>query len=510
MIMKINGWAGAALLPGALTLALSCHAGTKYEQNIDKSFAVTPGGQLVLDANSGPIHVVAGSSDKLEIHVLRRVDGGDQAAADEMFARHEVTFTQDGNTISVTARDNTHNAWHWNSRHSLEVSFEITAPPQFNMDLKTAGGDISLGDLDGKLNARTTSGAIRADNLTGSLDANDAGGDIVVKAVGKDATASTTSGSIEITKIGGKAEASDAGGNIGIGEAGGSVKARTTSGSITVGSASGEVEATDAGGDIRITDAAGKVTAHTTSGSITVGSAGGEVVATDAGGDIHIGIANGNVSAETTSGKIEVETAKGETVKAEDHGGDVEIGHASGAVDAQTTSGSISIKLADGAVDAQDAGGNIRIDTARKDAEARTTSGSIRVGSAQGRVHARNAGGNIEIGDAADAVDAETSSGKIDVSFLTVPKADCRLVVSGGDINVSAPAAAALDVDARSEGGNVESELPITVHGRTRDGELQGQVNGGGARLSMHCTSGDIRLRRSSGRPVGAQADAHQ
>jgi DUF4097 and DUF4098 domain-containing protein YvlB len=509
--MKINRWVCAPLLTGAVMLSHSSYAGPQYEQNIDKSFAVTPGGKLIISADMGPIHIVAGSSDKLEIHVLRKVEGGEKAAADDLFSRHEVTFTQEGNTVSVTARNHNHDVWHWNSgRHNLEVSYEVTAPRQFNMDLTTAGGDISLEDLDGKLGAHTTSGAIRAGNITGGLDAKNAGGDIVVKAVGQDAAAATTSGTIEIKKTGGKVDASNAGGDIRISEAGSSITAHTTSGSITIGSASGAVEATDAGGDIHITDAAGKITARTTSGAITVGSAGGEVAATDAGGDIRIGVAGGNVSAETTSGLIAIGTAKGDKVRAENQGGNVEIGHARGAVNAHTTSGSVSIEVAEGPVEAQDAGGDIRIDNAGKGAEIRTTSGSIRIRSAKGRIRARDAGGNIEIFDASDAIDAETTSGKIDVSFLAAPKADSRLDVAGGDINVAAPSSAGFELDAQSQGGNVESELPVAFHGRTRDGRLQGEINGGGPRLFMHCTSGDIRMRRSTGSPTAKEADARR
>jgi len=178
-------------------------------------------------------------------------------------------------------------------------------------------------------------------------------------------------------------------------------------------------------------------------------------------------------------------------------------------VEAQTTSGSINIDLAAGPVEARDAGGDIRIGKAQRGAHVRTTSGSIRIGLARGKINARDAGGSIRIADAGDAVDAETTSGTIDVSFLTAPKDDCRLTVSGGDINASVPPAASLDVDAQSLGGTVESDLPITVRGQTRDGALQGQLNGGGPKLFLHSTSGNIRLKRSPASPIGTEVEAN-
>jgi len=60
-------------------------------------------------------------------------------------------------------------------------------------------------------------------------------------------------------------------------------------------------------------------------------------------------------------------------------------------------------------------------------------------------------------------VQAETSSGGIAVNFSTAPKADCRLQVSGGGINVGLPRSAGFNLDAHSSGGKVVTETPITV-----------------------------------------------
>jgi DUF4097 and DUF4098 domain-containing protein YvlB len=469
MSMKKTFWCGFGLLAGIVSFAQSSVAGPQYDQNLDKTFTVAPGGQLVISADMGPIHVVGGSADKLEIHVLRRVEGGSQDEADRIFARHEVTIAQDGNTVSVIAKNNNRNS----GRENLSVSYEVVVPLRFDLELKTAGGDIHLDDLDGKLAAHTTSGLIRAGKITGSLDAKDAGGDITVKEVGQDARASTTSGSIGIEKVGGTTEASDA------------------------------------GGDIHVAEATGDLSAQTTSGSISIGSASGEVKAKDAGGDIHIDTANGNVDIATTSGSLRIGLAKGETLKAEDRGGDIEIGHADSAVKVDTTSGSIKIKFAGGLLKARDAGGDIIIDEAAKDADVRTSSGSIRIGSAQGKVEARNAGGDIHIDNAGAAVNAETSSGTIDVVFSAQPKDDSELAVAGGNINASVPPNVSLDIDAVCQGGGVESELPLPVQGSASNGTFRGQLNGGGPRLNLHCSSGDIHLKASSARAMAREAQAN-
>src|ERR1700679_2021527 len=143
MIETINLWRYGVVSVGAMILAATTYAGPKYEQNIDKSFDVVPGSNLEIAADMGTIHVVTGADNKLVIHVLRRVEGGEKKDADEIFSGHEVTFGQDGNTVSVVAKNKNHSVWRWSNRQSLEISYEITAPKQFNFELSTAGGDIS-------------------------------------------------------------------------------------------------------------------------------------------------------------------------------------------------------------------------------------------------------------------------------------------------------------------------------------------------------------------------------
>jgi DUF4097 and DUF4098 domain-containing protein YvlB len=136
--------------------------------------------------------------------------------------------------------------------------------------------------------------------------------------------------------------------------------------------------------------------------------------------------------------------------------------------------------------------------------------GDISLAEGQGEVVAHTSSGSIKVLQARDAVAADTSSGEIAVSFSAVPKADCRLEVSGGGIQVGLPPATAVDLDARSSGGRVISDLPVTttVQGRQISGTLQGKINGGGPALVLRSSSGDIRLKKSPGAPMAAEDEA--
>ncbi|MEY2429775.1 MAG: hypothetical protein QOJ40_2660 [Verrucomicrobiota bacterium] len=509
MKTKANYSCGTALLAGLLLVAQSGAAAAKYEQNLEKSFSTTPGGKLVVQVQRGSIEVRPDGGGKTEVHVFRQVKRGSKEEADRLFAAHEVAFQQDGNTISVIEKSKKDRSWWRGIRQpNLEVRYQISIPIKYDVDLETSGGDIRLHDLDGNASMRTSSGSINAGKITGTVEARNSGGDIIIQEAGGRAVTQTSSGSIAVTKANGKLEASNSGGDIHVEDAGEDAVLRTSSGSITITAARGSVDARNSGGDIKIGSAAGKVAVETSSGSIHLGAIKAESVsAKNSGGSIDIVEAEGSVFAQTSSGGINIKAARGK-VEAKDSGGDIVIGEAGSEVAAQTSSGSIRIKSAKGQIEVSNSGGNISVGDAGAGTIVRTSSGSIHVGLAKGKLEARNSGGDIVVGDARDIVIADTSSGTIAVNFSTAPKAESRLSVSGGDIKASLPEFAAVNVDARSSGGEVRTELssPMTER-EQKQGLLRGKLNGGGPSLVLRSSSGDIRLNKSAVAMVTPEAE---
>src|SRR5262249_47741378 len=157
-------------------------AASDFENNLEKTFQVSPGDKLTLQADQGTCEVTPVDGDKVHIQVLRQVKRGSQAQADELFANHLVAFHQDGNTVSIVARNKSTQRWSWRPNQSyLHVRYEITVPKKFDVELQTSGGDVQVGDLDGKVKARTSSGSINLGRVTGSVEARNSGGNIVIE-----------------------------------------------------------------------------------------------------------------------------------------------------------------------------------------------------------------------------------------------------------------------------------------------------------------------------------------
>jgi len=195
------------------------------------------------------------------------------------------------------------------------------------------------------------------------------------------------------------------------------------------------------------------------------------------GGDIHVGDLNGEVRAKTS-------------------GGDLDLDRISGVVDARTSGGDVHIDAARSSVTLYTSGGDVSVGDASATVSARTSGGDIEVRRAGGNLIAHTSGGSITIGEARGTIDASTSGGSIEARMAQQPGGDSQLKTSGGGITLSVAPSVALDVDAHTSGGEIETDVPVTLLGKQSESTLNGKLNGGGPRVVLRSSGGDIRLRK--------------
>ena len=376
--MKTMSFCSVVLRPCLLIgLALVAQGGgplqaATTEGNLSRTFAVNPGGRLIIDADRGSIDIATSDRSDVQVEVKRKVSRESAARGAEILAAHEVTFDQDGDLVAIRAKAKPAAAgWFNRGTQHLQVEYHVLAPRRFNLELRTAAGEIVSSDIEGTVKARTAAGSLKFGNIKGPFD--------------------------------------------------------------------GETAA----GEIHLESASGRVTAESSAGSIRLGEVDGITSATTAAGSISVGKANASLTAKTSGGSIEVGDCAGP-------------------------------------------------------AQLQTAAGSIRVKSARARLDANTSGGSITIDDAQDTVLGRTAAGSISASFSAQPHEDCRLTTAGGGIEIKLADKLAFDVEARTSGGEVSTELPIvsTVVGRPHAGVLQGKLNGGGKTLLLKTSAGDISLKR--------------
>lgn len=413
--------------------------GMGHVERTHQKYAVDGAGTLTVDTDFGSVRVESWPNDEVDVEVEKRRTGISEDSARDAFDDVSVDISRQENDVDIRIeRDRRFGT------NEVSVDIQVKVPESYNLDLKTSGGDIDVGDLGGDVLARTSGGDVNVGNIRDAvIRVHTSGGDVNVKGGGTETKVSTSGGDIEILD------------------------------------ARGAVDASTSGGDVTIGNAAGEVSAKTSGGDITIGSTDGEVTVRTSGGDIEIDQAGGNTEATTS-------------------GGDIRIGHTTGEVTAKASGGDITIERANGEVDVHTSGGDVTID------------------SAEGSLKAGTSGGDITIGDATGGgVTAKTSGGDIEARMraaVSVLEEDWLLQSSGGELAIHIPEDLPATLEAeirlerswfgREEEYRIDSDFDLdeqkeeTRNRRTI--RATGDINGGGNRIRLITSGGDIRIRKGS------------
>ena len=268
----------------ALLVAGSAHAA---EKNLDRTFTVSPGGMLTVDADGASVHVSGVETDKVTVHMSAR--GSEDDLANTKF---DASQKSDGVTVSLRRADK--GSWFkWRSWNA-EQRIEVTVPKRYLVKVRTGGGSVELA------------------GTTGTADLYTSGGDIEVKSVN------------------------------------GNVQARTSGGGIHVDSIRGDVDADTSGGDVRLLRIDGKIRGNTSGGNVRVSLIGANrgISATTSGGSIELELprgTTGNIEATTSGGSIESNLPLTSTVQ-KDTRLEGSLNGGGQAIDAHTSGGSISLR----------------------------------------------------------------------------------------------------------------------------------------------------------------------
>lgn len=233
------------LLLFVLLAAGSAHAA---EKTFDRTFNVSPGGTLTVDADGASIKVSGADTTHVTVHMRAR--GSDKSLEDTRFEA-----TQSGDSVNVEMRRRDGRGWFsWGSGVHDEF-IEVTVPKRYTVNVRTSGGNIELADTTGAATLKTSGGNVAAKNLIGRTDLRTSGGNILADTIRGDVDADTSGGSVRLLRIDGRIKGNSSGGSVKVGLVGANreISATTSGGSIEVtvprGTA-GNVKATTSGGSV--------------------------------------------------------------------------------------------------------------------------------------------------------------------------------------------------------------------------------------------------------------------
>lgn len=282
--------------------------GDERNRRFEKQFAVTEGGDLIVESDAGTVKI--DSWEKNEVSVVVEVEGSDSRAE-----KYKVEFKQEGNTVTVIGkvRDKSFFKWHVGN---LEAYYTIKVPKKFNTKVNTSGGNIDAAKLIGKVDYSTSGGNINVESIEGMTVVSTSGGNVDIRDIKGDVDAETSGGNVMCENVVGSVKGFTSGGDVEVRSVDGRVKAGTSGGSIVI-KVTGEnkgIDAETSGGDIDILvkeGIAADIDAETSGGSVDCDlpvTVRGKVRDSELHGKINGG---GNpIRAETSGGSIRIATLK--------------------------------------------------------------------------------------------------------------------------------------------------------------------------------------------------------
>src|SRR6185295_1143649 len=129
-------------------------------------------------ADGANITVTGADSDKVIVHMVAK---GSQGELDDM----KLAAAQGDGSIDIEMRRKSGGGWfnfNWGSWND-ESRIEVTAPRSFRVQAKTSGGGVRLENLSGPSHLRTSGGGITVRNVKGDIEGHTSGGGIRLDSV---------------------------------------------------------------------------------------------------------------------------------------------------------------------------------------------------------------------------------------------------------------------------------------------------------------------------------------
>ncbi len=276
--------------------------GPRVKEEKTGTFATREGLRLRLVADLGDVRILTQKTDQVSYKVRIETDSR-EPEAQNLLRQYALAARGSAAGVQLTGQ--------MPSRHfhgHLWVSFEVTVPRNYILDVLTQAGNIETQDIDGRVILITSGGNITAGRVGGPEAAGarleTQGGHITVQDVNGELRAITAGGHIQVANVRGDAVLRTGGGHIRTGTIQGTAQLDTGGGNITVQRTGASVTASTGGGQIDFGEAAGSIQARTGGGGIRVLRVAGPTQLATGGGSIFLTMVEGAVHASTGAGTI--------------------------------------------------------------------------------------------------------------------------------------------------------------------------------------------------------------
>ncbi|MDB6094544.1 MAG: hypothetical protein JWM32_2106 [Verrucomicrobia bacterium] len=305
----------ALIIAAGLLALVPFSADAAIVRTVEKSFTVTPGGVLKVETQGGDVRILTSGDAIVKVIAKEKIRAGSESDADLILQKLTLTIEQEEGGVSAISKYEKDSNFHFGSWPPVQVDFTITVPRNYNVELKTSGGDVAVADLNGTVNARTSGGNISLAKITGEVVAHTSGGNVSLTEGGAAVKLGTSGGDIRLGHAVGPANLNTSGGNVEIKAVENTIDASTSGGNVTaaiVGGIKGDCRLSTSGGRVRV--AVDKTAAF----HLDASTSGGDVEA----GGLTITVERGASGKSRFAGKV---NGGGPELKLRSSGGDIDI-----------------------------------------------------------------------------------------------------------------------------------------------------------------------------------------
>jgi len=124
-----------------------------------------------------------------------------------------------------------------------------------------------------------------------------------------------------------------------------------------------------------------------------------------------------------------------------------------------------------------------------------TVNGGVEIAGMAGRINAETTNGGIKARDITGMIEASTTNGGVELDLSSVPTGGVKLECTNGGIRLRLPSDAKASISARISNGGIDAQgVHLQTRGESSNRRLEGDLNGGGPRISLEGTNGGIRI----------------
>jgi DUF4097 and DUF4098 domain-containing protein YvlB len=481
----------------------------------EQKFSIAAGGVFVLENPAGDVAVEGADVKEVVASITKNVTGATAAALEEGNRQTGFIVGGDGRTRVVRSAVAAGGKTDW----KVSVSWRIKVPKRVSVRILTqVSRKITVTGTDGAVYVKNFNGDIILTNTPGTVVAESVNGSMLyrTKAPRGNIALSTVNGSVTVS-VGrdvdlrwvGKTAKGDVRTNLPVRgaffgpEFRGSMNAP---GGVVV-------QASSLMGDVQLL-ALGERVADVQSlrkAQPTLVTPGGMTTASSPSGTEQE-LVNGLFQYATNLGDVRVQQIRGDA-DVFTGAGEVQLGAVSGACAVRSLGGPLQLGEILGQLSATTRAGDVLVDSARHGGTIATQGGSIRLLYTGGPTRLYSGGGDITVRQAAGSIDASTVSGDVWIQVDAASKSEkVEATTQRGNITLNVTPQFAADVEATIITTNPDDDTILSdlsglsisredLGGKTRI-HATGKINGGGERVVLRATGGDIRISTAPAGPT--------